>query len=281
MASTASSTSTAGLNGPEPALFAKETELRRMMRSMEKVLVAYSGGVDSAYLAYIAEQELGRNAVCVIGVSPSLSAVQLSEARHFAEAQKLNYREIDTQELADTEYTANPTNRCYFCKSELFAKLRTVAGEAGIGNIIDGTNADDLKDIRPGLTAAKEKGVQSPLAAIGIAKSEIRELSRHHSLETWEKVSSPCLSSRIAYGVTVTRERLSQVEQAESVLRRLGFREFRVRVHGELARIEISPNELEEFLNRRLFSTVSEELKALGFKFVTLDLDGYRRGSLN
>jgi uncharacterized protein len=258
-----------------------EYELRSEMRSMKKVLVAYSGGVDSAYLAFIANQELGDGAIAVTGISPSVSAMQRSEAAKFAEVHQLHFREIETEELTDPSYAANPANRCYFCKSELFEKLRTVADDEGIEFVLDGTNADDLRDVRPGRIAANEKNVRSPLAEIGLSKSEIRELSRCHRLETWEKPSSPCLSSRVAYGITVTRERLSQIEQAEDALRGFGFREFRVRSHGDIARIEISQIEIAGFLDQSLFSKVSSSLKSVGFKFVTLDLDGYRQGSMN
>jgi pyridinium-3,5-biscarboxylic acid mononucleotide sulfurtransferase len=260
---------------------AKEAELRAMMRSMEKVLVAYSGGVDSAYLAYIANAELGSNALCVLGISPSVSQTQRFEARGFAQAHSLNYQEISTEELDDKNYSANPKNRCYFCKSELYAKLQDIAANVGISNLVDGTNIDDLEDIRPGRIAAEEKLVRSPLAELNIGKDEIRQMSKLHALETWEKPSSPCLSSRVAHGVAVTRERLSQVENAENVLRGLGFREFRVRSHGDIARIEISKIEMGRILDIELFESVNAAIKSYGFKYVTLDLGGFRSGSLN
>jgi uncharacterized protein len=281
MASAASSTTTENYSGLDPSLIAKENELRRLMRSMGKVLVAYSGGVDSAYLAFIANQELGSNAISITGISPSVSTTQRLEAKSFAEIHRLQYREIETEELTDPNYAANPANRCYFCKSELFEKLRSVAMKETVEFVLDGTNADDMRDVRPGRIAASERDVRSPLAEIGISKSEIRELSRSHQLETWEKPSSPCLSSRVAYGISVTRERISQIEQAEHMLRGLGFREFRVRSHGDIARIEISQGEIAGFLDTSLFSKVSSSLKGVGFKFVTLDLDGYRQGSMN
>ena len=281
MASIASSISSANQGTLAPELDAKESELRSLMRSMRKVLVAYSGGVDSSYLAYIAKQELGRDAVCILGVSPSVSERQLEEARKFALTHDLNILEIVTDELKDENYTSNPANRCYFCKSELYGKLRSTAKDLGIGHIVDGTNASDLKDVRPGRVAASENEVRSPLAEIGIEKSMIRKLSDIHGLDTWDKPSSPCLSSRIAYGVPVTIERLGQVERAEAVLRAMGLREFRVRVHGDLARIEISKDELANFLNGDAFDHVRASFKPLGFKYITFDLEGFRSGSMN
>jgi uncharacterized protein len=281
MASKASSAPIAVSGNIAPELIEKEIELRRMMRSFGKVLVAYSGGVDSSYLAYVANLELACDAIAILGLSPSVSEVQRLEAREFADVHRLNFREIETEEVNDLNYAANPKNRCYFCKSELYAKLRKVAAEIKVEHIIDGTNADDLGDHRPGRVAADEKGVRSPLAEIGLNKAGIRDLSRFHSLQTWDKPSSPCLSSRIAYGVPVTIERLGQVERAESVVRDVGIKEFRVRVHGELARIEISPGELNEFLASEKLGQVTEGIKLLGFKHVTVDLEGYRSGSLN
>lgn len=259
-------------------LHEKEQSLRSLMRDLGKVLVAYSGGVDSAFLAKIATEELGTSARCVIGLSPSVSEYQRETAFRIARDNAFSLETIDTRELSDPDYAANPTNRCYFCKSELYASLTRLAGGA---SILDGTNADDLSDHRPGRTAAAENGVRSPLAELGFAKRDIRELSRRIGLETWDKPASPCLSSRIAHGVPVTIERLSQVERGEAVLRGLGFREFRVRVHDEIARIEISKGEMHRFLDESVFARVGAEFAKLGFRHVTLDLAGFRSGSMN
>ena len=235
----------------------------------------------TAVISLIATQELGSNAICVIGLSPSVSANQRREAESTAAAFKFNLITIETAETADPNYTANPTNRCYFCKSELYGKLSRLAGSLGFENVVDGTNTDDLGDHRPGRFAADENKVRSPLAEADFSKNEIRERSRVHGLSTWDKPASPCLSSRIAYGVPVTIERLSKVERAEDFLRAEGFREFRVRVHGELARIEIARDEMARALNPELAARFANALRAVGFKYVTLDLEGFRSGAMN
>lgn len=271
---------------PEVTGLAREKEERLVawLRARKSVLVGFSGGVDSAYLACVAVEVLGpARAVAVIGRSASYPASQWEAARRVAERFGVPVLEVDTEEMADPRYAANPSNRCYFCKSELWTRLAPIARERGIAVIVDGTNADDGADHRPGRQAAEEQGVQSPLALVGMTKAEIRERSRLRGIPTWQQPSSPCLSSRLPYGTEVTPARLQQVERAEAALRALGIAgDLRVRYHGEMARIELSPGMLDEWLSpdarRRLAAAVRE---AAGFTRVAIDLRGFRSGSLN
>lgn len=260
---------------------AKELSLRAMMRKLENVLVAFSGGVDSSYLALVATQELGENAVCITGISPSVSSVQRETAEKIAADFKFNFQTLLTEEMENPDYNSNPTNRCYHCKTELYSKLAEKADELKIEYVLDGSNEDDVGDYRPGRLAADEKNVLSPLIEVGLSKDEIRKLSKKQNLPTWDQPSSPCLSSRIAYGVPVTIGRLSKVERGEEILREYGFREFRVRVHEEIARLEISPAEMEKILDLKITNELAGKFRELGFKYVTLDLEGYRSGAMN
>ncbi len=263
------------------SLLSKENELRLMMRDMGAVLVAYSGGVDSAYLALIATEELGQKALCIIGISPSVSQIQREQAERIAKKFEFNYDVVKTEEVNDERYKANPSNRCYFCKTELYGKLSEIAVNMGIGSVVDGANADDLEDHRPGGLAASQKSVRSPLAELGFTKEEIRELSKNLGLETWDKPASPCLASRIQYGIPVSIERLSKVERGEQVLRGMGFREFRVRIHMDLVRLEISQSEMQKAQKSDVSERLALEFRNLGFKYVTLDLHGFRSGAMN
>ena len=261
-------------------MIAKELALRETLSSLGAVVVAYSGGVDSAYLACIAHDTLGERALAVTADSPSYPEHHRQMAVQIAERFGLRHEIIQTGELEQPEYRANPTNRCYYCKHELYSHLsRMAAGRQAI--VVDGSNADDRGDYRPGRQAAREFGVRSPLDEANLTKDEIRELSRRAGLPTWDEPASACLSSRIPYHSEVTGEKLRMIERGEQALRALGFRVCRVRHHDELARIEIARDELPRALAPEMADTITRELKAAGYRYVTIDLQGYRTGSLN
>jgi pyridinium-3,5-biscarboxylic acid mononucleotide sulfurtransferase len=263
------------------SVITKEERLRELFRTLESVIVAYSGGVDSSYVAYVANAELGARAICITGQSASLPVYQNEEIDRVVKSFGLNHEVINTDELELPGYVANNGDRCYFCKDELYGKLETVARSRGIEYIVDGSTLDDLDDYRPGRQAAKQHAVRSPLIEVGLNKEEVRELSRRATLPTWDKPASPCLSSRIAYGTTVTIERLQKVDRGEEILREFGFREFRVRHHDTLVRLEISPAEMDRVLQKEVIDQLAARFRELGFKYVTLDLHGFRSGSMN
>jgi pyridinium-3,5-biscarboxylic acid mononucleotide sulfurtransferase len=265
---------------PADSLTEKADALRKQLSTFGSVVVAYSGGVDSAYLALVASQTLGPRVVAVTADSPSYPDRHRQLALQIARDFGFRHEVIHTYELDRPEYRANPSNRCYYCKHELYTHLSRIASDRG-AVVVDGNNADDRGDYRPGRQAAREFGVRSPLDDVGLTKDEIRALSKRAGLPTWDEPASACLSSRIPYHQEVTDEKLRTIERAEDVLRRLGFRVFRVRHHDEVARIEISRDEMARALDEETAAAIVRELKGLGYRYVSLDLQGYRTGSLN
>lgn len=259
----------------------KQQRLEEILAGLGRVLIAYSGGVDSAYLAYVAHSVLRDDMLAVIADSPSLARAHLQDAMAFAHEHQIPIHVIQTAEMERPEYVRNDVSRCFHCKDELFRVLEAFAGDRGYETIAYGVNVDDQGDFRPGQAAARQHGVAAPLLEAGLTKKEIRELARAAGLRVWDKPASACLSSRIEYGRPVTAEALSAVERGEESLRALGFRQVRVRYHGELARIEIARDELPQALTVAMFAEMARIFKALGFTFVTLDMEGFRSGSMN
>jgi pyridinium-3,5-biscarboxylic acid mononucleotide sulfurtransferase len=259
----------------------KALALDQQLRPLGRTLVAYSGGTDSAFLAWAAHNVLGDNMLAVIADSASLARFQLEDAVAFAHEQHIPLEILQTNEFDRPDYVRNDGRRCFHCKDELFTIMEAFGKERGFDTIAYGVNVDDKGDFRPGQTAALQHHVAAPLLEAGLTKADVRELSRRAGLRIWDKPASACLSSRIEYGRPVTREALSAVEDGENALRRLGFRQFRVRHHGEIARIEIARDELARALTPEMAAEFTRTFKALGFKFVTLDLEGFRSGSMN
>jgi pyridinium-3,5-biscarboxylic acid mononucleotide sulfurtransferase len=262
-------------------LATKQAALEDRLRALGRCLIAYSGGVDSAFLAWTAHQALGQAMLAVIADSPSLARTHLADAIAFAQARDIPLEVIATREMDRPDYVRNDSARCFHCKDELFTVMEQFRDQRGFDSIAYGVNLDDQGDFRPGQKAAQSHHVAAPLLDAGLTKQEIRQLARHAGLQVWDKPASACLSSRIEYGRAVTREALGAVEFGEDALRALGFLQFRVRHHGEIARIEIAPEELPRALNLAMAAEFSRIFKALGFKFVTLDLEGFRSGSMN
>lgn len=265
----------------ENELAEKQEHLFDHLRSLGRVIIAYSGGTDSAYLAWAAHRVLGDDAVAITADSASIPASHKRAAEEFAAECGFRHEYISTYEFENPEYVKNDKNRCFHCKDELFTRLDAYAAEAGFDHIVYGVNADDLGDYRPGQSAAKLHQVEAPLVMANLSKAEIRELSRLEGLSSWDRPAAACLSSRVPYGTPVTIETIQTIEQGEEAIRALGFKQFRVRFHGDLARIEIAKDELPGALNLEMTQALTKIFKQLGFLYVTLDLEGYRQGSLN
>ena len=256
-------------------------DVQRLVSGMDGVVVAYSGGVDSTLVAAVAARALGPRAIAVTGVSASLGPGELDGARRIAATIGIAHRTVRTDELSRPGYLENGEDRCYHCKTELYEELARVAADEGLPVVASGANADDLRDVRPGLRAAAEHGVRHPLVEAGFTKEDVRAAARHLDIPTWDKPASACLSSRVAFGQRITVGELTRVGRAEKLLKDLGFGQCRVRVHGELARIEVDPDAVARLADPRMRERVARELRALGYSYVTLDLEGFRSGSMH
>ncbi len=262
-------------------LQAKLEKLKRLLKSMNGIVVAFSGGVDSTFLLKVAHDVLQDRVIAVTAMSSTYPERELKEAKDFVRASGIRHIVIHSEEMEIEGFSSNPVNRCYLCKKELFSKIREVAGQNGIEHIAEGLNIDDLGDYRPGMQAIRELGVLSPLKDAGMTKEDIRILSRQMNLPTWDKPAFACLSSRFPYGQPITHEKLAMVDQAEQYLLDLGFKQVRVRHHGELARIEVAASEREKFFNLELIEKIDRKFREIGFAYTALDLKGYRTGSMN
>ena len=259
----------------------KQEELEKLLESYKRVAVAFPSGVDSTYLLKMAQKVLGENVIAVTASSCSFPKRELEEAKTFCRENGIRHIVVESEELDIDGFRQNPKNRCYLCKHELFEKIRSIAKENGIETVVEASNTDDDGDYRPGLVAVKELGIESPLRRVGLSKKEIREYSKELGLPTWNKQSFACLSSRFVYGETISEEKLAMVDQAEQLLLDMGFHQLRVRIHDKLARIEVHPSEFEKIMQEENRTKIFHKLKQYGFTYVTLDLQGYRTGSMN